>query len=268
MKKIAFLFTLTLAFCMGTAKAQNPSFVPASFTANDAFTLTVDVSGTPMAGETEAYIWIFSNTSPTSDADKAAYPAKDGYTNTAWGNSPVTAKMTAAGTNKWSFKVTSGVALFSQSPGQLKDFGFLVKSQTGSKQTPDFKPYFFDLLVFKPTTLRIFPAKVDKDDIVTLNFERTLSTIVQEQRMTATGVTVTAFDEAGTQVGNPLTFPVKKVTSNIWNASLVISDNFTPTTGHSLYKFRYKFIGTALDVTGAAASVTSSESEIIFTALK
>ena len=264
MKKIAILVTIVMAFCLGNANAQNPSFSPNSFTANDEFTVTVDVTGTGMAGQTEAYIWLFSNTSTNGSP---SFPSKDGFTNTAWSNSPATAKMTAAGTNKWSFKLT-GVTMFSQTPGELKDFGFLLKAKDGSKQTQDYKPFFFDPLIFVAAPLRIFPAKVDRDDVVTMNFERNLATSTNEQRMTPTTVTVTVFDDNGVQVATPKTITVKQVTSNIWNASIIPADNFTAPTGRKLLKLRYKFNGTLLDANGNAAIVTSAEAEITFTTLK
>ncbi len=264
MKKTISILIAVLVFYTGTAKAQNPSFSPGSFTANDQFTLTIDVTGTPMAGQSEAYIWIFSNTSANGNS---AYPSKDGYTNTAWANSPATAKMTAAGTNKWSFTLT-GSTMFSQTPAELKDFGFLVKAKDGSKQSPDYKPFFFDPLVFVPAALRIFPAKVDKDDVVTLNFERTLAATPNEQRMQPATVTVTLFDETGAQVGLPKTIPVKQAATNIWNASIIPADNFSAAAGHRLAKFRFKFNGTVLDASGVPAQVTSSETETQFTTLK
>lgn len=244
--------------------AQNPSFSPAVFSAKKKFTLTIDVTGTPMEGQQDAYIWIFSNTSTSGNP---SFPPKDGFTNTAWSNSPDTAKMVLVAPNKWSYTLT-GTTMFSQTPGELKDFGFLVKSKDGSKQTKDYKPFAFDPLVFVPKALRIFPAKVDRDDIVTLNFERTLGTTTNENRMTPTSVTVTLFDDNKTQVGQPKDFPVKQVTPNIWNGSFVPTDNFTAASGRKLSKFLFKFNGTILDPTGATTNVTSSESEVIFTTLK
>lgn len=260
MKKIVTLIIIIAAVCMGNAKAGNVTFSPATFTANDQVTLTVDVSGTPLAGATEAYIWIFSNTTGGT--------AKDGVTtNTSWTNSPDAAKMVAAGTNKWSFTFI-GATLFQQTPGELKDFGFLVKAKDGSKQTPDFKPFFFDPLVFTPSLMRIFPAKVDVTDAVTMYYERTLATTTDGQRMTPVNVVVTGLDENGNQVGNPVTVAVKVVATQIWAGSIIPSDNFVPTAGHKLTSFKYKFNGTLPDTSGNPTIVSSAETTVTFTAMK
>ena len=257
MKKLLyFIFLLGVAF---TAKAQNPSFSPSSFTAEDEVTLTIDVTGTNMAGAAEAYIWIFSNPDLPGGVN--------GIVNGDWGNSSAAAKMTAAGTNKWSFKFT-GTTLFGQSPAQLKSFGFLLKKKDGSAQTPDYKSFFFDPLVFVPSMQRIFPAKVGSDDVITMNFDRTYAVTVNEQRMSPVSATVSVYDETGAQVGTSLTIPVRVFATTIWAASYIPSVSFTPGAGHKLAKFRYKFNGTILDPAGATVNVSSTESEVIFTTLQ
>ena len=257
MKKILSILSITL-ISFGL-KAQNPTFVPASFTAEDQVTLTVDVSGTGMAGATDAYIWIFSNVSGGGN---------DGLVNGSWTNSSDAAKMTPAGTNKWSFTFT-GTILFGRPASQLKDFGFLVKKKDGSAQTPDYKPFAFDPLTFLPTMLRIFPAKVGAEDVVSANFDQSLGVTVAEQRMTPTSVTFTVFDNNDLQVGSPLTVPVSHIVSPaIWTGSFVPSLSFTPPAGKTLKKFRYKFNGTVLDVNGVPSTVSSSEAEVVFTNMK
>ncbi|HVU58590.1 MAG TPA: hypothetical protein VHD83_26190 [Puia sp.] len=241
------------------------TFSPASFTPIDSVTLVVDVTGTPMAGATEAYIWIFSNISGGG---------KDGFTNTAWNNSPPSAKMKNVGTNKWQFGFV-GTTMFGQAPGELKDFGFLVKSQTGSSQTPDYKPYKFDQIVFTPTVLRVFPSKVDLSDVVTLNFDQTLSTDINEQRMTPTTATVGIYKDSAAsdgphyvQVGSDITLPVRKTSDQHWSASFIPSSSFSMPAGVVITRFRYKFHGTVLDNTGAPSNVASSEGEQLFTSMK
>ncbi len=244
---------------MAIANAQNPSFVPSSFTAEDQVTLTIDVSGTGMAGAAEAFIWIFSNPNGTGGVN--------GTVNGDWTNSSNAAKMTAAGTNKWSFTFI-GTVLFGQAPAQLKSFGFLVKKKDGSAQSPDYKPFNFDPLVFTPTLFRVFPSKVGVDDVVSVNFDRTYGVSVNEQRMTPTTATITMYDDNGAQVGTPLTIPVRSFASTIWTATFIPSSNFTPATGRKLFKFKYKFNGTVQDASGNSILVSSSESEIVFTTMQ
>jgi hypothetical protein len=257
MKKIFRLLSILTLVAFAPTYAQ-VTFSPAVFTAEDEVTLTVDVTGTPMAGQSEAYLWIFSNVSGGG---------KDGFTNTSWTNSPANAKMTAAGTNKWSYKFT-GTTMFGQTPGELKDFGFLVKSKDGSRQTPDYKPFAFDPLVFTPSKLRVFPSKVGVDDVVTVNFDKSLGTTVEEQRMEPTSATITMLDNTGAVVGTPLTRTLRKLDTNIWAASFIGSASFTPAAGRTLAKFRYRFNGTVRDVNGAPANVSTSEAEVEYVTLK
>lgn len=255
MKKI--LLYLFCAICLTTAASAQVTFSPAIFTAEDEVTLTVDVSGTPMAGQSEAYIWIFSN---------VAGGGRDGVVNGAWGNSGDGAKMTAAGPNKWSFKFI-GTTLFNQTPGELKDFGFLVKARDGSKQTPDYKPFKFDPLIFTPTTFRVFPSKVGQEDAVTVNFDQSLATAVNEQRMTPTSVTIVVYSN-NSAFGSPLTLPVRKLPGDIWAATFVPTLSFNIPAGTRLNKFTFKFNGTVLGQTGASTNVSSSETEVPFIELK
>ena len=247
-----------------SASAQ-VTFNPASFTPVDSVTLTVDVTGTPMDGKTEAYIWIFSNTSGGG---------KDGFTNTAWTNSPPAAKMKNVGGNKWQFGFI-GTTMFSQSPGELKDFGFLVKTQDGSKQSPDYKPYKFDQLIFTPTVLRVFPSKVDLTDVITINLDQTLSIDPNEKRMTPATATTGLYKDTVidgkavyVQVGSDITLTVRKTADQKWSASFIPSSSFTIPAGIVISRFRYKFHGTVLDGNGTPANISSSEGEQTFTSMK
>jgi hypothetical protein len=253
------LYSLLLICCATVAEAQNPSFSPASFTAEDQVTITIDVTGTNMAGATEAYIWIFSN--PDIGG------GNNGIVNGEWGASSNDAKMVSAGANKWTFTFT-GTILFGRPPAELKSFGFLLKKKDGSAQTPDYKPFAFDPLVFVPSMLRVFPAKVSENDIVTVNFDRSHGATPTEQRMQPVSATITMYNEDGDPVGDPLTINVRVFAPNIWAASFNPAASFTPGAGHSLNKFKYKFNGTVLDPNGATISVSSSEAEVSFTAMK
>lgn len=252
MKKLLYLsFLITIGLA---AKSQNPTFSPATFTAEDQVTLTFDVTGSGMAGATEAYIWLWGN-------------AGDSPLNTSWTNSPAAAKMTAAGTNKWSFTFTATV-LYGLPPAALQNFNFLVKKKDGSAQTSNQGPFAFDPLVFVPSMLRIFPAKVGADDVVTVNFDRTYAVSTDEQRMTPTTTTITMFDDLGAVVGAPLTVAVTKAADTRWVKSFIPSLTFTPAAGRKLTKFKYKFNGTLLDPSGATITVTSSETEVTFTTMQ
>ncbi|RYY68815.1 MAG: hypothetical protein EOO13_11270 [Chitinophagaceae bacterium] len=257
MKQIVYFLLLVLTGF--TATAQNPTFSPATFTAEDQVTFTIDVTGTGMAGVTDAYLWIFSNPDIGGGTD--------GVTNGSWGNSSEAAKLTPAGPNKFSYTFT-GTTMFGQTPAQLKTFGFLLKKKDGSAQTPDYKPFAFDPLIFVPSLARIFPAKVDKDDVVSVNFDQSYATTVNDQRMSPLTFTVVAYDDLGTAVGAPLTRALTKTEPTIWSGSFIPTASFTPAAGRTLAKFRYKFNGTVLDVNGATTPVSTQEWETVFTKMQ
>jgi hypothetical protein len=253
------LYILLFVFPALGAIAQNPSFSPSSFTAEDEVTITIDVTGTGMAGATDAYLWIFSNPGLSGGAD--------GVTNGNWTSSSDAAKLTPAGLNKFTYKFT-GTVMFGQTPAQLKSFGFLLKKKDGSAQTPDYKPYFFDPLIFVPSLARIFPSKVDKDDVVTVNFDSKYAVNTNDQRMAPKTFTVTMYDDLGNTVGSPVTLPLKSTDATIWSGSFIPDASFTPATGRQLLKFRYKFNGTVLDVNGLPTTVSTAETEVNFTKMK
>lgn len=250
MKKILNLLTI-LSMAL-VSKAQVVTLTPSSFTAEDQLTITVDVTGTGMAGATEAYLWLWGDV------------VGDSPLNTAWTNSPAAAQMTTAGTNKWKFTFTA-TTLWGRPPADFKNFRFLVKKKDGSAQISDQGPYNFDPLVFTPTMMRIFPAKVNSDDMVTLNFDKAYGVTTDEQRMTPTTVTITMYDDLNNMVGSALTVAVNHTATTIWAKSFIPSLTFTPATGRKLTKFKYKFNGTLLNSSGATVTVSSTESEITFT---
>ena len=257
MKQLLYLLIFTL---LGFgAVAQNPSFSPASFTAEDEITITIDVTGTGMAGVTDAYLWIFSNPGLGGGAD--------GITNGNWTNSSNAAKLTPAGTNKFTYKFT-GTTMFGQTPAQLKSFGFLLKKKDGSAQTPDYKPYFFDPLIFVPSLTRIFPAKVDVDDVVSVNFDKQYAVTINDQRMAPTTFTITMYDDLNNTVSSPVTLPLRKTDVTIWSGSFIPNISFTPAVARKLLKFTYRFNGTVLDINGSPMTVSSADTEVIFTPMK
>jgi hypothetical protein len=261
MKKIILFLSILFTGSFLQSSAQ-VSFSPTVFTAEDEVTITVDVTGTPMAGKTEAYIWIFSN--PTAGSGTS----KDGIVNGAWTNSNVTGKMTPAGTNKWSFKFV-GTTMFNQTPAELKEFGFLVKAKNGSDgQTPDYKPYKFDPLIFVPSVFRVFPSKVGQDDVITLNFDQTLAATITEERMTATTVSLVFLDQTGTQIGTTQTVNAKSGGNKLWMASFIPTRLVTVPAGKKIEKIKYKFNGTLLDINGASSNVSSSENELTLVDMK
>ncbi|WP_199141513.1 hypothetical protein [Pedobacter sp. ASV12] len=252
---IIFILSATLAFAQVTLS-------PATFTAEDEVTITLDVTGTPLAGTQDVYIWIFSNSDLPAEIIK-----KDGLTNGQWTNSADAAKMTKTGTNIFTFKFT-GTTLFGQSPAELINFGFLAKTKDGTKQTQDYKPYKFDPLVFVPMQFRVFPSKMDQTDMTTVYFHQDLATDQNLQRMFDVKVNLVFYNDA-TPV--PAVVATRTALVTVKESNILYSYSFIPerlitlTAGTKLTKFTYQFTGSVKDANGANVPVAGPVTEVVYT---
>ena len=265
MKKLLILSLVLLGSHFAKAQCEFTTYTisPATFSAEDEITITFDFTGTTLAGETDLYLWTWSN------KDASGFPAKDGIINTEWGNSPATAKLTpvAGSPNKFTFKMT-GTTMYNLTPGELKHFQFLGKTKNGSKQSCDSKKNTFDPLVFVPSMLRTFPAKVGQNDVVSVYFHQDLATTINDQRMEPATVTVEVFDNTGASAGQPLTLPVKSAGTKLWKAYFVPTRSFTPGAGKKFTRFTYKFNGTVRDENNAVVTVSTATVEVPLVDLK
>lgn len=264
MKKLLIIaLTILTGRLVQAQEFTNYTISPATYTAEDEITITFDFTGTTLAGETDIYIWTWAN------KDAVGFPGKDGSTNTEWGNSPAAAKLTAvAGSpNKFTYKMT-GTTIYNLPPGQLKHFQFLAKTKSGSKQSPDSKKNVFDPLVFVPSMLRIFPARVGQTDVVSLYFHQDLATTTNEQRMQPTTVTVEVFDNTGASAGQPVTLLVKSAGTKLWKAYFIPTRSYTPGAGKKFTRFTYKFNGTIQDANNQPATVSTAVTEVALTDMK
>lgn len=248
---------------MAQCEFTNFTISPATYTAEDEITITFDFTGTAVAGETDLYIWTWAN------KDAVGFPGKDGITNTEWGNSPAAAQLTpvAGQPNKFTFKMT-GTAIYNLTPGELKHFQFLAKTKSGSKQSCDSKKNTFDPLVFVPSMLRIFPARVGQNDVVSLYFHQNLATTIDEQRMEPVSVTVEVFDNTGTSAGAPITLPVKNAGTKLWKAFFIPTRSYTLGAGKKFTRFTYKFNGTIRDASNQPVTVSTAPIEVTLTDMK
>lgn len=253
MKKLilSIIFTFSVAFAFAQV-----TFSPATFTAEDEVTITLDVTGTPMAGQDDVYLWMFSN--------DGVGGGKDALTNGQWGNSSDAAKMTKIATNKFTFKFT-GTTLFGQSPAELINFGFLGKSKDGSKQTPDYKPFKFDPLVFSPSQFRIFPGKLDATDMSTVYFHQDLATEQNVQRMFDVKVTLTFYNDAGAVVGTKTGLVAIKESTSVYSYSFIPDRVVTIPAGTKLNKFTYQFTGSVKDANGGNVPTSAPVNEVVYT---
>ena len=246
---IIFLFSVTFVFAQVTLS-------PATFTAEDEVTLTLDVTGTGMAGQTEVYLWMFSN--------DGVGGGKDALTNGQWGNSSEAAKMTRVAGNVFTYKFT-GTTLFGQSPAELINFGFLGKSKDGTKQTQDFKPYKFDPLVFTASQFRVFPSKMDFTDMTTVYFHQDLATDQNLQRMFDVKVTLTFYNETGAVFATRNALVATKESNTVYSYSFIPERLITLPAGTKLSKFSYQFTGSIKDANGANVSTSGPVTEVSYT---
>lgn len=255
MKKLiaSIIFTLSAAFAFAQT---NPSFSPATFTAEDEVTITLDISGTPMAGLDDIYLWMFSN--------DGVGGGKDALTNGQWGSSSESAKMTKIGPNKFTFKFI-GTTLFGQSPAELINFGFLGKTKDGSKQTQDYKPFKFDPLVFTASQFRIFPSKLDATDMATVYFHQNLATDQNLQRMFDVKVNLTFYSESGNEVGSKTALVAIKESTSVYAYSFIPERVITIPPGTKLGKFTYQFTGSIKDANGANVPTSGPINEVVYT---
>jgi hypothetical protein len=263
MRKIFFIIIAMLAVQFSFAQL-NVTFSPATFTGDDQVTLTIDVTGTGMAGETEAYMWIWAN----KDADHSTYPDKDGFTNTDWGNAPLTAKMTFVSANKFSYTLTGTNMFAPLTPGQLKHFQFLVKAKNGSKQTNDSQKFPFAPISYVPAVYRIYPQRTDKDDAITIYFYKNLATDLTEARMTPLTATIKLYDNTSTQVGAAMTLPVTAIGDKLYQVKGFIPNIlWTVPASTTLQSFSYVINGTAYDINGVLQNVSGTVNTKTFDSL-
>jgi hypothetical protein len=253
MKKLilSIIFTLSTVFAFAQV-----TFSPATFTSEDEVIITLDVTGTGMAGQTDVYLWMFSN--------DGVGGGKDALTNGQWGNSSESAKMTRVSGNIFTFKFT-GTTLFGQSPAELINFGFLGKSKDGTKQTQDFKPYKFDPLVFTAAQFRVFPAKMDNTDMATVYFHQDLATDQSLQRMFDVKVTLTFYNDAGALVATRTALVATKESNTLYAYSFIPEKLITIPAGTKLGKFSYQFTGSVKDANGANVTTSGPVNEVIYT---
>ncbi|MDA9555422.1 hypothetical protein N9R54_04235 [Pelobium sp.] len=166
MKKI-FGTLIIMIVSLSFAKAQATATIsPSRFTAEDAITITFDLSNSTLGDNGEdVYIWGFVPGccgSPLND--------QNGY---GWGNSNPLAKCTPIGNKKYTYTLTP-TAYMNKTAAQIgATFGFLAKNQTGSRQTQDFT-FPVDPLTYTPSVFRVFPSKFTQDDIVTFFMDKNL----------------------------------------------------------------------------------------------
>lgn len=125
MKKYSLFILLMLAFA-GKAFNQAPKITvfPAAFTLTEEITLTIDVTGTAVAGlEEDLFLWSWSNNG-------------DNQNNGSWDNSGMNNKLTKIGDDLYTIRFKCSEA-YANAITQIQG---LVKTKSGDKQTGDSEP--------------------------------------------------------------------------------------------------------------------------------
>lgn len=200
MKKLTILIIIVLGAFTINAQTALPKFTlsPSEIDAlTENVTITFDVTGTAVEGLTDVYIWSWA---PGLSPSEILLDYEQG--SASWGSISENAKLdpVEGSPNKFKLSVPKTVTrngvevtfnniaeLFGvgDTPGRLKEIGFLLRSQDGSKQTPgDLKTKISLLpLEFTPAYFRTFPSKVSNKDVVTAYLNLNLIETTENQKL-------------------------------------------------------------------------------------
>lgn len=204
MRKLVLLTIIILA-SLGL-KAQNaaPKFTvtPSEIDAlTENVTIVFDVTGTAVDGLSEVYIWSWATGLSPSEMLLCYDEGSP-----SWGSISKNAKLdpvpgdpkkfmlklpktvTRAGTTV-TFNNVAELFGVGDTPGRIKEFGFLLRSQDGSKQTPGDMATSVTLLPleFEASYFRTFPAKVSNKDVVTVYLNLGLLEPGEDQKLKIAG---------------------------------------------------------------------------------
>lgn len=200
MRKLFIIYIFVLgAFAL---KAQNaaPTFTvtPSEIDAlTENVVIEFDVTGSAVEGLNDVYIWswapglnpsemllVYDEGSPSwgSISDNAKLEPVAGQPNKFRLSLPKT--VTRAGVEV-TFNNVAELFGVGDTPGKIKEFGFLLRSQDGSKQTPGDMATSIQLLPleFESSYFRTFPSKVSKMDVVTAYLNLSLIESSEDQKL-------------------------------------------------------------------------------------
>lgn len=200
MKKLTIILIIVLSAFTINAQTALPKFTvsPSEIDAlTENVTIEFDVTGSAVEGLTDVYIWAWA---PGLAPSESLLDYDQGSPN--WGSISQNAKLdpVAGSPNKFKLSLPKTVTrngvqvtfnnmaeLFGvgDTPGQVKEMGFLLRSQDGSKQTPgELKTKIALLpLEFTPAYFRTFPSKVSNKDVVTAYLNLKLIESSEDQKL-------------------------------------------------------------------------------------
>lgn len=199
MKKLTIILLLVItAFTMNAQTLPKFTVTPSDIDAlTENVTIEFDVTGTAVAGLSDVYIWTWA---PGLNPSEALLVYDQG--SPAWGSISQNAKLDPVPGDPNKFRLSlpktvtrNGVQVtfnnmaelfgVADSPGKMKEVGFLLRSQDGSKQTPgDLKTKITLLpLEFTAAYFRTFPSKVSSKDVVTVYMNPALMEAGEDQKL-------------------------------------------------------------------------------------
>ena len=200
MKKLI-IFITAIFGTLGLHAQQAPTFTvtPSEIDAlTENVTIVFNVTGSAVEGLTDVYIWAWCP--QLSSPSEILLDYDQGSAN--WGSISENAKLTPVDGSPNKFKLElpmtvdrAGVEytfnnvaeLFGvgDTPGKIKEFGFLLRSQDGSKQTPGDLITKVTLLPleFEAAYFRTFPSKVSRNDVVSVYLDLSMMDSGEDEKL-------------------------------------------------------------------------------------
>lgn len=245
---------LPILFLTGVVAAYaqpKATVAPPSFTAEDEITITVDVTGTSLAGYTgDVWMWAWISEGCPANCDAPT------NVNPAGGASTEKAKMTHVSANVYSITIVPS-AFYAKPPSEIKKIGLKLKSADwgDGKQSDTDVLINVEPLVFTPKVNRIFPTKVTKDDVVTLYLDQTVATVpALKYELSNFKVTIRAYNEANAEIGKIENAATVNAGNGLHYIRIMPSFNFSSSEVRSI---KYRF-------SSAGSSVQSDEFSLVF----
>lgn len=241
MRKIIVLIIIILGTFGVKAQTAAPTFTvtPSEIDAlTENVTIVFDVTGSAVEGVTDIYIWswgeglnpaemllCYDSGSPSwgSISQNAKLDPVAGQPNKRMLKLPKTVTRAGVEVTFNNFAELFGVG---DTPGKLKKFGFLLRSQDGSKQTPGDMATAITLLPleFESSYFRTFPAKVSNKDVVTAYLNLALIESAEDQKL---------------KIADELTATISLLTSN---STKIVSVESLETTFTNEKEFAISFL--------------------------
>ncbi len=288
MRKTIILSLFILGSFVLRAQDAEPTFTvtPSEIDAlTENVTIIFDVTGSSVEGISDVYIWSWS---PQLSSPSEMLICYDGNSSN-WGSISQNAKLTPVEgqPNKYMLALPmtvtrdNGEVTFNNmaelfgvgdTPGKIKEFGFLLRSQDGSKQTPGDMATSVTLLPleFEASYFRTFPSKVSVNDVVTAYLNLSMIESSEDQKLPIADnftAVVTLLDENGTSIVTSEPFETTFTNEEEYAFSFLaekLGEFPEGKTVEDIAKCQVVFFGEVYNQDGSAETVSTSAFEFDF----